>query len=249
MKAILTYHSIDETGSPVSVSAEQFENHRRWLTSRRVKALALDDLIAHPADGNDAVAVTFDDGFLNTRGAVESLLGDGVPVTLFVVSQHPGRTNAWGGREQAGIPTLPLLSWDDLERLQQRGASIEAHTRTHPRLTSLSDQALDDELQGAQAELLARLGASCNHLAYPYGDVDARVVDHTRRFYSFGHTTDFKVFEAENDPLGLPRLDMYYFRAGDTLGAWGSAGFRRRLAWWRARRTAGRLIALKGFRG
>jgi peptidoglycan/xylan/chitin deacetylase (PgdA/CDA1 family) len=115
VKAILTYHSIDDSGSPISVPPATFEAHVRWLAGGYVRVLSLTDLLAHPADGPDAVAVTFDDGFLNVRGAVEGLLGRGLPVTIFAVTGHAGRTNDWGGRPQSGIPTLPLLGWSDLE--------------------------------------------------------------------------------------------------------------------------------------
>ena len=60
------------------------------------------------------MAVTFDDGFLNGREAIEQLRAHGLPVSLFIVSSCVGGTNAWGGKAQRGIPTLPLLGWADL---------------------------------------------------------------------------------------------------------------------------------------
>jgi len=237
VKAILTYHSIDDSGSPISVSAAAWTAHAEWLSQRRVRVLGLDDLIAHPHAGDDAVAVTFDDGFLNARSALETLRAHGLPVTLFVVSGHVGGTNAWGGRVASGIPTLPLLGWDDLEKLLARGVSIEAHTRTHPRLTTLSGVALGDELQGCREDLETRLGVRSTHLAYPYGDFDDAVVATAARSYRAGHTTTFRVMEQAHDRMRLPRLDMYYFGVRGRLEAWGAPGFRRRLAWIRTRRA------------
>lgn len=237
MKAILTYHSIDDSGSPISVSPDAWAAHARWLSSGQVRVLDPDELIAHRDDEGDAVAITFDDGFLNVREAVEALRSNGMPVTLFVVSGHAGRTNAWGGRDQPGIPTLPLLGWTDLERLAARGASIQAHTRTHPPLTRLSGDALDDELQGAREDLHARLGVNSTHVAYPYGDVNDAVATHAASRYAFGHTTDFQPLKSDDRPMLLPRLDMYYFRTPGRLEAWGQPGFRARIAWIRARRA------------
>jgi peptidoglycan/xylan/chitin deacetylase (PgdA/CDA1 family) len=237
VKAILTYHSIDSTGSAISVSPEVWAAHARWLSNRHVRVLDLDDLIAHPVDGPDAVAVTFDDGFLNVRGAMELLRSSGVPVTVFVVTSHVGGTNAWGGRAAPGIPTLPLLDWADLESLAAQGVSIQAHSRTHPTLTTRSATELDDELLGCREDLAVRLGVRPRHLAYPYGDVNDAVVMRAAQWYAGGHTTDFRGIATDDHAMRLPRLDMYYFDAPGRLEAWGQGAFQRRIAWIRARRA------------
>lgn len=236
MKATLTYHSIEDSGSPISVSPSVFAAHVRWLVSARVRVLSLDELAVHSDDAEDAVAITFDDGFLNIRGAVESLLEHGLPATVFVVSGHVGGTNLWDGRAHPDIPALPLLNWTDLEHLVARGAAVEAHTRSHRALTSASIEALDDELLGSLEELETRLGARGAHVAYPYGDVNDAVAARAARYFRFGHTTDFRALRRDDEPLRLPRLDMYYFQAPGALEAWGSPAFKRRIAWCRARR-------------
>jgi hypothetical protein len=62
VKATLTYHSIDDSGSPISVSSGVFSAHLRWLANPKVRVLSLDALASHPDDAEDAVAVN-DDGF------------------------------------------------------------------------------------------------------------------------------------------------------------------------------------------
>jgi peptidoglycan/xylan/chitin deacetylase (PgdA/CDA1 family) len=237
VKAILTYHSIDDGGSPISLAPRAFEEHLAWLASGRVRVLPLDRIAAHPDAGDDAVAVTFDDGFVNAREPVERLLAQGLPVTMFVVSGHVGGTNAWGGHRRRGIPTLPLLGWPDLEHLVLRGATVAPHTRSHPDLTRVSSSALDDELLGCLDDLHARLGARSAHVAYPYGHVNDRVSTAAARHFHWGHATDFRALTHADDPLRLPRLDMYYFNAPGALESWGSRGFLRRVAWIRARRA------------
>jgi peptidoglycan/xylan/chitin deacetylase (PgdA/CDA1 family) len=236
MKAILTYHSIDDSRSPVSVSPAVFQEHARFLSSGRVRALSLDELLADSVDA-DAVAVTFDDGFRNTRDSVIALTGAGVPVTVFAVSDHVGGTNAWGGRDQIGIPTLPLLGWPELADLIGRGVRVEAHTRTHPRLTTVSAEALEHELIGCRTDLRARLGVECRHVAYPYGDLDDRVAASAAAHYRYGHTTEFRPLRAQEDAARIPRLDMYYFHRPGAIDHWGRRGFQARLSWIRARRS------------
>jgi peptidoglycan/xylan/chitin deacetylase (PgdA/CDA1 family) len=242
VKATLTYHSIDDSGSPVSVPAAVFDAHVRWLASGRVRVVDLDALSAGADGAGGAVAVTFDDGFANSRPAIERLLDHGLPVTIFVASRHVGRTNAWGGADQPGIPTSPLLTWAELEGLMKRGARVEAHSRTHPRLTRITATELDDELGGCQEDLRAKLGVSSRHLAYPYGDLDERVLDRSRAFYAFGHTTDMRLHAAGQAPMRLPRIDMYYYRSPNALDAWGQPRFARRVAAIRARRAVKKVL-------
>jgi peptidoglycan/xylan/chitin deacetylase (PgdA/CDA1 family) len=230
MKATLTYHSIDDSGSPISLPPAAFRDHLRWFESGRVRVLPLDDLVSDAGASGDAVAVTFDDGFMNTHDAVASLRAASLPVTLFLVSRAVGGTTAWRGRAQPGIPTLPLLGWPEIERLVARGASVAAHSRTHAALTRLDDGALDDELEGGLDDLQSRLGTRPAHIAYPYGEVNAHVATRAARYYRFGHTTEFRSLNAREDPARLPRLDMYYFRSAGALDQFGTPAFGRAIA-------------------
>ena len=36
MRAVLTYHSIDDSGSPISVRRDAFQRHVKWLASGQV---------------------------------------------------------------------------------------------------------------------------------------------------------------------------------------------------------------------
>lgn len=234
MRAVLTYHSIDPSGSPISVRAGDLERHLRWLAAEGPPVVALERILDAP---RDAVALTFDDGFANFEEVAAPLLSDlGLPATLFVVTGRVGRDNAWGDRADPAVPTLPLLDWDRLGRISEAGVELGAHTRTHPRLPTLDETALRDELEGCAADMEARLGRRPPSLAYPYGAVDARVVKAARGVFDLAVTTDFRPVRTDDDPMAVPRLDMFYLRAPGRLEAWGSAGFRRYLAWRRALR-------------
>src|SRR5919108_6678992 len=83
MRAIVTYHSIDPSGSAISVSREVFREHIAWMVRSHVRILPLGELLALPAaDSTDAIAITFDDGFANFLEAAELLIAHELPVTL-----------------------------------------------------------------------------------------------------------------------------------------------------------------------
>lgn len=234
MRGILTYHSIDDSRSPISISAAGFRSHVEWLASGEVEVLSLAELVAAP-DERDAVAVTFDDGFANFAELGWPLLRDaGIPTTLFVATEVVGATNAWGGADEDGIPTLPLCDWEALGAMAGEGLELGSHSRTHARLTGVDDAALASELRGAADDLEARTGTRPGAVCYPYGDVDDRVVRAAREHYALGCTTEFRPLGAGPDALALPRLDAYYWRDGRGLEGWGSGAFRGRV-WLRGR--------------
>jgi peptidoglycan/xylan/chitin deacetylase (PgdA/CDA1 family) len=243
VKAVLTYHSIDDSGSPISVSPKAFDEHLRWLAGGAVRVLSLEQIASHPADGADAVAVTFDDGFLNTREPILRLASEGILATLFVVTARIGLSNSWRGVTEPSIPTLPLLDWSDIEMLMKQGVSVAPHTRTHRHLSGLSSIALDDELLGSREDLEGRLGVRGVDIAYPYGAADRSALTRAGQYFRRGYTTEFRTLkDDEPDAFALPRIDMYYFNAPGALAGWSSPRFMRRLKWIRARRRIRRAL-------
>jgi peptidoglycan/xylan/chitin deacetylase (PgdA/CDA1 family) len=239
VRAILTYHSIDESGSPISIARDEFDRHVAWLASGQVKVVPLDCLLTDP--GPDLVAITFDDGFKNfALSAAPRLAERGLPVTLFIVSDRVGLTNAWGDRPAPGIPNLELLTWDQIRTLAESGVTIGSHTRRHPRLTRLGPEQLDDELAGSADRLERELGSRPRWFAYPYGEVDAEVSRRARSHYQGAVTTEHRPVRPDDDSILMPRLDAIYFRRAETLARWGSLRFKGSI--W-ARRQARRARA------
>lgn len=238
MRAILTYHSIDPSGSAISIERAAFARHVSFLSSGRVRVLALEELLAAD-DDTDAVALTFDDGFVNFASDAWPALRDaGLPATLFVPTRRVGTDNRWEGRDEAGIPTLPLLGWDALGALASEGLRIGAHSRSHARLTQVSDEQLADEIEGSRADLRERLSLDASVFCYPYGDFDERVERAAAKCFRFACTTELAALGAAIAPHRLPRLDAFYLREPGGLEAFGALAFRARIA---LRRQARRL--------
>ena len=227
MRAVLTYHSIDASRSPISIDAATFGRHLQWLTSGAVKVVRLEDLLELPAE-EDAVALTFDDGFANFESEAWPLLAEhDLPVTVFVVSELAGATNRWEDSARSAMPVLPLMGWDQLSRLADQGVSLGAHSRTHARLPGVSAAQLEDEVVGSKAKIERETGRPPLAFAYPYGAFDAASVALARREFAVACTAELRTLSAVDDPHELPRLDAYYFRAPDRLHAWGKPSFSR----------------------
>jgi len=231
MRAILTYHSIDTSGSPISCHPDAFERHLEWFTSGLVKVTTIDDLIRLPPTAN-AVALTFDDGFVNFGDlAAPRLLAHGLPVTLFVVANLTGGTNSWDAGPRRRTPDLPLLAWPALIRLQEQGVTLGAHGLTHRALPGLAPGELDDELRGCAKRIEEHCGRAPSAFAYPYGAWNAASARAVAQVFRWACTTEFQLLEPAVAPFALPRLDMFYFQRPGSLGGWGTPSFRARIKW------------------
>ncbi|HEX9563825.1 MAG TPA: polysaccharide deacetylase family protein [Gemmatimonadaceae bacterium] len=242
MRGILTYHSIDASGSPISLTMESFRSHIRFLVARSVKVVSLSELM--PGDNaEDALALTFDDGFANFATTALPLLREhALPATVFIVSDRVGMTNEWDGTAARGIPSLELMTWAQINVAAAAGVEIGAHTRHHPDLTKVPDGELEDEIAGCADRIRAETGVRPGSFAYPYGAVNDRVARAARARFERSCTTDFRPLEADDDRALWPRLDGWYFREPGQLEQWGTPSFRRRV-WLRAQgRRVRRLI-------
>ena len=227
MKAILTWHAIDESQSPISVSRAVFADQMSFLASGRVRVVPLASIRA--AEG-DAVALTFDDAFTSISEVAWPALRDaGLPATVFVVTDRVGDRTRWNGRQQAGIPELPLADWTTLSRLVDGGLEVGCHSRRHPPLDAIDDAALEDETLGAREILRERLGVSASSYCYPYGAVGARERHVVARYFERAVTTEHRLLGGNEDPLLMPRLDLFYFNRVGALNEYGEPGFAARV--------------------
>ena len=228
MRAILTYHSLDDSGSPISVAPVDFARHVSWLARARVPVVPLDALLAHRGAG---VAITFDDAYTNVASIAAPLLREhGFPATVFAISGMAGRSNVWDAPVRDRIPELPLLDWDGLGALAESGMTIGAHTRTHPRLREVPRAMLEEEIIGGADELEQRLGRRPTTFAYPFGSISDDAVAVVRRRFDLAVTTELRLLADREDPALVPRVDAYYLRAPGRLESWGSPAFRAHLS-------------------
>ena len=106
----------------------------------------------------------------------------GWPATLYVPTDFPGCDTplTWLGIERwlsgPDESELQCLSWDELRGLVDAGWEIGSHTCSHPHLPGVSDAVLADQLSRSKSTCEEFLATPCTSVAYPYGDVDARVV-------------------------------------------------------------------------
>lgn len=212
-RLVLTYHSISEAAGPTSIAPATFAMQMRELRLAGYEADTVEDFLAwfdgRGEGGARRVLITFDDAFADFAAVAAPILAaHGLTGTVFVPTARLGGAEAWAG---ANAPARPLMDAATIKALHGEGIGFGGHARTHPDLTRLDDEALEEEVAGSQRDLAA-LGIEARSFAPPYGATDGRVQTAIARHYAISFGTRLNVAEAGADRFDVPRIEMHYFR-------------------------------------
>ncbi len=211
---VLCYHAVSPTWSAdLSTTPERFEQQLELLLRRGYRGVTFAQAVREPRART--IAVTFDDAYRSVRELAHPILDRlGLPATVFAPTAgvDAGRPLSWPGIAQwlggADERELTPMSWTELRELADAGWQIGSHTVSHPHLTQLDDEALAHELSHSKTVCEERLGVPCESLAYPYGDVDARVIAATARAgYATAAALPSRL--GAREPLDWPRIGIY----------------------------------------
>jgi peptidoglycan/xylan/chitin deacetylase (PgdA/CDA1 family) len=215
----LCYHAVSERWpAALSVTPTALEAQLRFLGQHRYRGVGFSELVAGTV--GKAVAITFDDAFSSVFDVAFPIMsGLGLTGTVFTVTAFPdtGAAMSWDGVDQwiggEFEHEMEPMSWEQLGRLQDAGWEVGSHTHSHPRLTTLDDDQLVDELERSRTICSERMGRDCTSIAYPFGDHDARVVAAAG---AAGYTTACTLPSRPHrpEPLRWPRVGVYHV---DTL--------------------------------
>ncbi len=211
---ILTYHSIDDSGSVISTAPEVFRRQMNFLSETGFKVVSLNKLVNSLIDEQPispkTVALTFDDGFQNFYTTAFPVLEQyGFNATVFLVTDYCGKRNEW----EADSPMIPLnkmLSWQEIKKLNESGIEFGAHTRTHPDLTRISAAQVEREIVESKAAIEDALGCEATTFAYPYGKFNSSVKRIVEKNFKAACSTNLGKVKRGSDFFSLERIDTYY---------------------------------------
>ncbi|REJ78252.1 MAG: polysaccharide deacetylase family protein [Acidobacteria bacterium] len=211
---IITYHSIDDSGSVISTSPDVFRRQIANLSEQGFLSKTLREYYGEADSGRNgagrSVIVTFDDGFRNFRTKAFPVLKEfGFKATVFLVTDFCGKHNDWEGNPQE-LPRQELLDWEEIRDLAGEGIEFGGHTRSHPILPELAKARIEEEIGGCRQTLEQELGRDVVSFAYPFGKFDSRVKDSVRKHFGIACTTSLGRVGHRSDLLELNRIDSYY---------------------------------------
>jgi peptidoglycan/xylan/chitin deacetylase (PgdA/CDA1 family) len=209
---ILLYHSVSDDPpswiAPFAVGVREFGRQLDLVVaSGRVPVTAADVIAAVRGSKilpDNAVLITFDDGFLDfVEHAMPALAVRELPAALFVT------TGALAPGNRSVLPPAPMMSMRQVVEAARAGIEIGAHSHTHIQLDTAPGARITTELARSRAELEDDLGAAVPTFAYPHGYNDSRV---RRRAFQAGYNGAFAVRNAlscaVDDPFAVARLTV-----------------------------------------
>lgn len=200
---ILMYHHVSEQTPPsTSISAKNFTQHMQYLSEHH-EVIPLEILLEkvrnHQPLPNNAIAITFDDGFANiAQNAHPVLTSFKFPYTIFINPSLIGK-----GSMQ--------LTWEQVDELQEQGVTFANHTSVHKHLLLGSNEPdwlerTIADIQHAEEILVAKTGRSTKLLAYPYGEYNETLAEAIRSLGYTGFGQHSGAVSANSDFGALPRF-------------------------------------------
>ncbi len=225
---VFLYHSVSEDPpswiAPFTVSPRSFVEQLDLITDSGLHVIPMRRFAAALRGGPPVPArcavLTFDDGYVDFYSTVAPLLAErGLPAILYVTTgalSLPCRPP-----EGSLFPHSPMLTWRQVEELDQLGVEIGGHTNTHPQLDTLPLHRVSEEVGGCRRRLEDALHHPVDSFAYPHGYSSPGV---RRVVREAGWTSAAAVRHAfssqRDDPLGIARLMVRADTGRELLRGW-----------------------------
>lgn len=231
---ILTYHSLDDSGSVISTSPATFARQMETLWQKGYKTLSLSEAadIIHQDSPfpTERFVITFDDGYENVYHVAMPVLRQfGFKATVFLITDYCGKLNDWAGHSSS-IERRPLLSWSQMNEMIKSEFEAGVHTATHPDLTRIPIEQAESEIIRSKQTIQDKLGVKADLFAYPYGKSNSRVLNLVREQFAVACTTRLGKVQRGCDPYLVSRVDMYYLSSSRLFDAISTSGFDRYLS-------------------
>jgi peptidoglycan/xylan/chitin deacetylase (PgdA/CDA1 family) len=208
---VLMYHHVDgDTPPSTSISPAVFGEQLEFLEREGFNVIALIDLLDALDAGRPvperSVAITFDDAYRSVlTEALPLLEARGWPFTVFVSTEAIDA--GYGG----------FLSWDELRRLGDHGATFGNHSVSHTHLVRRETDETEGawlrritaEITAAAARLEDEVGAGLiPAFAYPYGEytVEVKAIVEAQGLYGLGQQSG--PIGSGSDFYALPRFPV-----------------------------------------
>ncbi len=211
---IITYHSIDDSGTVISTAPDVFRRQMKHLSESGYRAIPLRELaeirVNETGFPAKTVILTFDDGFRNFYSEAFPILNEyNFSGTVFLVTDFCGRHNDWAGNP-AELPRSELLSWEEISELDSYGIEFGSHTRTHQDLTKLTLEEIESEVVGSKAAIADVLGRETMTFAYPFGRSNRAARQIAKANFTASCSTNMGNVSSRSDFSSLNRIDAYY---------------------------------------
>jgi peptidoglycan/xylan/chitin deacetylase (PgdA/CDA1 family) len=173
---IINYHQLSSEGgsSRHDLPEALFRAQLDTLIDLGFSFVTLAELLRGSAEEEPRqCAITFDDGRLGAyEHGARILRARGIRATYFICPE-------WLERRPTEVAERysDFMTWDQVVELTGEGNVIGSHGQSHLRLVDIDAGSASREVSESKSLIERRLGASCDHFAAPWGQIDRSVMD------------------------------------------------------------------------
>ncbi|MCG7653591.1 polysaccharide deacetylase family protein [Alteromonas sp. Cnat2-8] len=204
--AILLYHHVSSsTPASTSISPEAFKSHMEYLDAHHT-VVSLQDVVSaiqhNTTLPENAVAITFDDGYANILDNAHPILADlGFPYTVFINPDEIGV-----GPKQ--------LTWEQVIAMHNDGVVFANHTLDHLHMLN-GEQAMGERawlekvwqnVESAEKKIEDKLDISLKYLAFPFGEYNTALANKLKAEGYIGFGQHSGAVGPSSDMQALPRF-------------------------------------------
>lgn len=172
----------DPEGYTLSVSPARLEEFLIFFQKNNIQTVTFWDL-KEILEGKKempkkAVMLTFDDGYIDHYSNAYTMLKKyNAKGTFFIIANKPDKKKYYA-------------TWDQIKEMSDNDQEIASHTLSHPNLSSLSTEQIEEELLKSRNIIAEKIQKPVISLCYPAGDYDERVKKIAEKYYLFARTTE-----------------------------------------------------------
>ncbi len=206
----LMYHHFGDSRYPsTNIQLEQFEQHLQFLEQQGFHVLPLNTVLKalqqNEALPDKSVVITMDDAYLSVyTEAYPRLKLRGWPFTVFVSTDYIDKQFS------------NYMNWEQMREMQQHGASVGNHSRSHHYLIRRNErethaewqQRIRDDINTAQQRLREELTNVVDVIAYPYGEYNLALAQIVQSLGLIGMGQHSGAIGTASDFRFLPRFPM-----------------------------------------
>ncbi|MBK1898199.1 polysaccharide deacetylase family protein [Chryseobacterium paridis] len=163
---ILMYHQVEKKSTDsLTVSLDNLEKQFKYLKDKNYSSKFFSDI---NIPTKKSIIITFDDGYKNNFDHLPLLLEKyNLKAVIFIPTKFI----------QEGYNNHPMMTFDDIRKLDPNYFEIALHTHIHENLRTLSPEAIEKDLE-ANMQILNHHHINYKKvLAYPYGKYPKRKKD------------------------------------------------------------------------
>lgn len=178
--AVLTYHSVSDGATPISVGSEAFEEQMNYLKESGANVISVADYL-DIIEGRKKILgknilITFDDGYRDIYlNALPVLKKYDFPAVMFINSAYVGKKADFATRERD--KQRELCSLPELQELAESGVSIANHSHSHRRMSGIGEEEIVSEYEKCKIWIKSNIKGNVypDVLALPKGIGDEKV--------------------------------------------------------------------------